>query len=345
MVAIKTNYASAFLAAPDPKVRAVLIYGNDAGLVRERAVELARTWSGREQGEVVQLGETDLDQDPDRLAVELQTRSLFGGRPIVRVGSGRRVTAAVLKPLLEASILEGRLIVEAGSLRPDDALRVLFERSGSAAAIACYPDEGRALEALVREVLREHRLGITPEALHVLTSRLGADRALSRTELDKLALYARGKPRIEIEDVDAIVGDVSELALDRVALAAGSGEADRALLECDKLLASGTSPQAVIRAVQSHFLRLHRLAAALREGRTMDDALKQLRPPLHFKHKPIIEAQLRSWTPAALGTALSAIAETATRARLTPDLERPIAEKLLLALAGMARRQPARERA
>ena len=62
------------------------------------------------------------------------------------------MTAAQLKPLVEGRPLEGYLIVEAGNLRPDDALRALFEKSPAAAAVACFPDEARDLDAVIREV-------------------------------------------------------------------------------------------------------------------------------------------------------------------------------------------------
>ena len=52
-------------------------------------------------------------------------------------------------------------------------------------------------------------------------ARLGADRALSRAEIEKLALFAQGKPRIEIEDVDAIVVGNSAIAF--IAVDANSG--------------------------------------------------------------------------------------------------------------------------
>ena len=171
----------------------------------------------------------NLEDDPDRIYVELQTAPMFGGRKIVRATAGRRVTAAQLKPLVEGGALQGYLIVEAGNLRPDDALRALFEKSPAAAAVACFPDEARDLEAVIREVFAPAKVQITPEAKRLLLLRLGADRALSRAEIDKLALYAHGKAVIEESDVEAAVGDAAELALDRIVMAAASGRLPPAL--------------------------------------------------------------------------------------------------------------------
>jgi len=339
MVAIKTHQAGAFLSALDRAPCAVLFYGTDAGLVAERAAQLAKGLAGREDpaGEILRIDDADLEGDPDRIFVELQTAPMFGGRKIVRAVAGRRVTAAQLKPLVESASLEGTLIVEAGNLRPDDALRALFEKSPVAAAVACFPDEARDLETVMREVFTAAKVQITPEAKRLLIARLGADRALSRAEIDKLALYAHGKSMIDESDVEAAVGDAAELALDRIVMAAASGQVAAALTECDRSVASGESPQAVIAALQRHFLRLHRMRGALDSGRSMDEVLRSLRPPPHFKQRDALEQQGRDWSTRKLNAALARIGEAAKAARLSSALEATRTESLLLDLGALAR--------
>ncbi len=337
MVAIKTHQAAAFLNALDRAPPAVLFYGTDAGLVTERAAQLAKALAERDEpkGEILRLDDANLEDDPNRIYVELQTAPMFGGRKIVRATTGRRVTAAQLKPLVEGGPLEGYLIVEAGNLRPDDALRTLFEKSPAAAAVACFPDEARDLEAVIREVFAAAKVQITPEAKRLLLLRLGADRALSRAEIDKLALYAHGKSLIDESDVEAAVGDAAELALDRIVMAAASGQAAAALAECDRSVASGESPQSVIAALQRHFLRLHRMRGALDGGRSMDDVMRSLRPPPHFKQRAEIEQQARSWSMRKLNAALARIAEAAKAARLNSVFEGTLTESLLLDLGAL----------
>ncbi|HZT46366.1 MAG TPA: DNA polymerase III subunit delta [Hyphomicrobiaceae bacterium] len=338
MVAIKSHQANAFLAAVERVPPAVLLYGSDVGLVSERAALLARRLAGRDDppGEIIRLDDAVLEEDPDRVFVELQTLPMFGGRKVVRATAGRRITAALLAPLVESAGLEASLIVEAGNLRPDDALRGLFEKARGAAAVACYPDEARDLEGVVREVLAAAKLDIAPEAKRLLLARLGADRALSRAEIEKLALYAHGKRVVDEADVEAAVGDAAELALDRIVLAAAAGEA-AALAELDRSLSAGESAQAVIAALQRHFLRLHRMRSALDAGRPMDDIVRAQRPPLHFKQRDAIEQQCRAWPVARLGSALAHIAEAAKAARLNPALEATLAERLLLDLQALAK--------
>jgi DNA polymerase III subunit delta len=347
MVAIKTQQADAFLKSFDRPTAsvpsAVLFYGGDAGLVAERATALARRLAERDSppGEILRLDDASLDDDPARIFVELQTAPMFGGRKIVRATAGRRITAAALKPLIEGAGLEGFLIVEAGNLRPDDALRGLFEKAGHAAAVACFPDDARDLDAMIRDVLAPANLQITPDAKRLLATRLGADRWLSRVEVEKLALYALGKSIIEESDVEAAVGDAAELALDRIVMAAASGRTAAALVECDRSITAGEDAQTVILALQRHFLRLHRVRSALDAGRSMDDVLRQLKPAPHFKQRDAFERQCRDWRLPKLNAALATIADTAKRARLTSTLDTVLAEHLLLELGTLAQASPA----
>lgn len=339
MVAIRSQNAAAFLAKPDPAVRAIVFYGTDPGMVSERAQKLAHVLAARETppGEIVRLDDNDLDNDPDRLAVELLTVPMFGGAKIVRTQASRRVTAASIKPLLEGAPLPGALIIEAGNLRADEGLRALFERSPMAAAIGCYADEGASLDLLISEVMKAAGLKIAPDAQEELAARLGADRGLSRAELDKLALFATGAGVVTLEHVEAVVGDASELAIDRVLNATANGDTAAALAECDRAVAAGESPQGIILMIQRHFTRLHRVRAGMDSGRTMDDMLRQLRPPLYYKQRSLFERQCRQWSTARLTTALARIASAAKAARFGSNIETLHTERLLLELARLAR--------
>ena len=339
MVSLKAQNVGSFLASANKLSGALLLYGPDAGSVSERALRLTQRLAQAEDplGEIVRVDDTDLEQNPDRLSIELLTVSMFGGRKIVRAIAGRRINAAALKPLVEGPALAGSLIVEAGDLKPTDAMRALFDKSPAAVAIPCYADEARDLGGMIAEILEAAKLSITPEAHQQLVARLGADRALSRSEVDKLALYAAGKGTIDIDDVEAVVGDAAEQAMDRVVNAAALGQAARALAECDRAFAAGESPQGLIAATQRHLTRLHRARAAIEAGRSLDDVIRTLRPPLHFKQRQAFETQCRQWSAGRLNDALSRVATAAKSARLNAALESVLAEQLLLDVSALGK--------
>lgn len=338
MVAVKAGQAASFLKSPPAHLSAVLFFGTDPGLVSERAERLAKLIADREdpKGEILRLDDADLDEDAGRLAVELDTRPMFSGRKIIRAAAGRRVSTPLLKPLIEAGPHEGFLIVEAGNLKQGEGLRALFEDNATTAAVACYPDDDAAIEGLIGEVTASFKMKLAGDARELLVSRLGADRALSRAEIEKLCLYAKGRETISIDDVEAVVGDASELALERVPEAAADGDITRAIADFNRAIASGENAQAIILITQRYFQKLHRLRGEMDQGRPLDDAIRGLRPPLHFKQRDAVTRQVRRWSRAGLEMALKRIAETAKMARLNSSLEGTLSERLILALASIA---------
>lgn len=340
MVAIKAPQADSFMKSPPPQLAAALFFGSDPGLVSERSTALARTLAERDNppGEVLRLDDAELDEDPARLETELQMRPMFSSRRIVRATAGRRVSAQLLKPLLAAP-LEGLLIVEAGNLKPDDALRTLFEGLATCFAVACYPDSAADVDSLIAEVLSSFSLSIEGDARALLQSRLGADRALSRAEIEKLALYGLGRTTITLQDVENVVGDASDLALERIAEAAAEGRTAIAMTDFGRALASGESAQAIILVTQRYFLKLHKVRSDIDGGQRLEDALKAMRPPIFFKQRDAFARQIRNWPRPQLDQALRRIAEAAKSARLSNRLEDLYAERLLLALASMAAAQ------
>jgi len=332
MVAYKSSAVASFVTSPNAACRAVLVYGPDAGLVAERASALAQVFAQRGEGrtEIVRLDDRDLGEDPARLEVELRTASMFAAQSVVRVTAGPKLDVPSLKALL-ATEFDNALIVEAGNLRPDSGLRKLFEAHKTAAALPCYGDD-RALAGLIDAELTEAGLSIDRETRDYLMTRLGADQAMSRSEVVKLALYAHGAGRVSHEDIEAVVGDAAETALENFVYAASGGDAKAALSELQRLAAAGTDRPSALSALGRHFTQLHRVASATSSGGNLEQSVRSLRPRPHFKREPLFVAHCKRWGAARLARALPLIQEAVRRTRRSPELEGAFAEHLVLTL-------------
>ena len=332
MVAYKTGSFQRILKSLDPSCRAGLVYGPDAGLVAERAAALTDVFAGKRKDavEIIRLDEKDLAEDPARLEVELRTIPMFADGKVVRVAAGARIDVPTLKALLEAP-LAGALVIEAGALRPDSALRKLFESHKTAAALPSYSDE-RSVSELIDEELDKADLKIDGATRAYLMARLGADQAMSRGEVAKLALFASGQGRIGADDIDAIVGDSAEIAVENFVYDVSGGETKDALRQLGRLAAAGTEPSVALSALGRHFTQLHRVASAVSSGGSLEQTVKSLKPRPHFKREPLFLAHCRKWGATRLAHALPLIQEAIRRTRRSPELEGAFAERLVLTL-------------
>ncbi|MGH6725516.1 MAG: DNA polymerase III subunit delta [Pseudolabrys sp.] len=342
MTAIKTSDIDRFLAKPDPRQPIVLVYGPDAGLVRERVDALVRA-SVDDPGDPFALARIEgeeLAANPARLVEEANTIPLFGGRRAVLVRvAARHNIAPALALLTEMPPADCRVIVEAGELRKTSPLRALCEKAKTAAALPCYLDNAQAVSNLIDEEMRAANLTLAPDARAALSALLGGDRLASRSELRKLAVYAMGRERIELADVLAVVADASEQALDGVIDAAFAGETRAVDTEFGKARAGGSSPAAIVSAAIRQVANLHKMKLAVDGGDSIEWAMKRGAPPVHFTREKAVGSALRAWTPARLLRAMAQLAEASLDMRRNAALAETIAQRSLLSLATNARRR------
>jgi DNA polymerase-3 subunit delta len=149
-------------------------------------------------------------------------------------------------------------------------------------------------------------------------------------ELEKLCLYAGPGGRVALEDVAAIVGDVSALELDQALDAAGLGDAlslDRAL---QRLIAAGGQPAQLVSAAIRHFLMLHELRAETDAGQPARSVVEAVRPPIFFKRREAVTRQLERWSRSGIEAALDKLHRAERLSRTGEDLAAPAVAQTLL---------------
>jgi DNA polymerase-3 subunit delta len=340
MTALKTAEIDAFVARPDPARPIVLIFGPDAGLVRERAERIihASVDDANDPFSLARLDGDDLS-DPARLVDEANTIPLFGGKRAVWVKAGSRNIAPAIEALLAAPSPGCRIVIEAGDLKRSAPLRNLIERAKSAVAIPCYVDGERDLARLIDEEMRAADLSIAADARAALVPLLGGDRQASRNEIRKLALYAHGQKQVTVEDVMAVVAEASALALDGVVDTMFAGRTGEAEAQYAKARAAGTTPGAIVSAALRQLTPLHKMRLAIEDGKTITQVVEGAQPQIHFRRKPLVEAGLKAWTATRLERVMAQLAEAALEVRRQPALADAIAQRAVLSIASAARRK------
>lgn len=336
---VKPAQAERFATNPPADLRAALVHGADQGLVRERAETLARSVVEdlADPFGVVELDETQLIQDPARLWDEAAAISMLGGRRVVRVRGAGNGLATLFGRFLADPPGDALVVVEAGELAKSASLRRLFEDADNAAALICYGDSGGNLEDVVREALKAEGFAVEPAAVAEAVARLGSDRGVTRRELEKLALFARGEKTITRAHVMAVMGDEAEVRSEEACDAAGEGDFARLDRALERLWSAGASPGGVLRQAMSHFQRLLAVRAEADEGGPADLAIRRLRPPVHFSRENSFRAQARQWSAPHLAEALDQLYEAEVLCRTTGVPNEEVTGRAFMNVAAMAR--------
>jgi len=339
LTGIKARDVEGFLAKPDVETGMILIYGPDAGRVRETTDRLQAHFHTKDADPMalVSLQFGDFENPGERISIEANTPSMFGDRRVIRV---RGATNAFAKEV-EQTVKDGFdaiLLVEASNLTPKDGLRKLAEAQKASRAVPCYADDIRSLTQLARQMFEKAQISIESDALRALIDVLGNDRQITRLEVEKLILFAQESKRVTYSDVMVLCGDNAAETMDEILDSAGTGHVQKLDTALSRAFSSGTHSSAILTRALMHFSNLREMRAGFDQGRTLQEIFSSGRFRVHFSRKASMESQVRSWTAANLATACARLHGTVLETRKNANLDTEHTRQALLAIATIAAR-------
>jgi DNA polymerase-3 subunit delta len=340
-VKISTGRTDSFVKSPPAGLRVALVYGPDEGLVQERSRKIGSSVVEdlSDPFLVCELTGAEIAADPARLSDEVSAISMMGGRRLIRVRDAGDKIASIVESVIDNTPGDALTILQAGQLSPRSALRKLAEKSDAAAASACYPDDASSLDHVIRETLAENDVRITSEAAGWLAGRLGSDRGVSRSEIEKLALFAGAGAEVNLEIAIASVGDNAADSMDDLIYATGDGNSNSVDLFLMRSFQAGASSVGILRSLTNHLMKLESAGVRIAEGEEVSRVLKTMRPPVFYKLERQFLGQLKIWQGDALTRGLQLTLEAELLCKRTGIPEELICGRTLLQIASLARQK------
>ncbi len=325
-----------FVKKPNLKARAILVYGPDDGLIKERSSTMGLTAVPdlNDPFNVAILSADILAEDPARLFDEANAMSLMGGTRLIRIEGGSDKLTVLFKDYLAKPSTENLVIIEAGELGPKSSLRMLFEKSEHAAAVPCYVDDEKGVANLIRQTLSAGGYSIQADATAWFAQNIAGDRARVRAEIDKMMLFMGTTSKtVTLEDVRAACGEAGDQSIDDLLYAIGNGKTEAALRAYNKLIEEGVVVVTILRSLQSHFRRLHYTKSLMKDGADVDSAMKKLQPAVFFKYADSFKSQLRKWPEGKLLSFMQRLSQVEAQTKQTGTPSETLCSQVILSLS------------
>jgi DNA polymerase-3 subunit delta len=174
---------------------------------------------------------------------------------------------------------------------------------------------------------------LTPAAAQLLVDLVGAEMGQLDQELNKLAIYVGKGPRIDVAEVDQLVGRSRAAEVFKIFDALGSGNTAAALAILQRLFDQGNDPVAILSGPFSwHLRRLAQAARLARHGLTLAAALERVGVPPFGRAS--CEQQLRRLGPRRAGQLYDWLLEADLGLKGSSQLSpRTLLERLIIRLA------------
>ncbi len=338
MVAIKSHEADRFLTQLPPHVFLYLVFGPNAGLASERKHQIIRSSvdDPSDPFQYVQMVGDVIATEPMLLVDEANTISLFGGKRAISITMGSRNFIPAVEILLKVPPRDSIIILEGGALKRDSAYRKLLEPARTAATIECYPDGPKEIEQMIRNTVAAAQINIDADAMSALTHMLGADRLLTRTELEKLILFVHGRKTIALSDVEAIIADASALATDAAVSGAFAGNVDVVDEIVGRAFANGIDSYVLLSAALRHSSGLQRARSDLDNGGSFEHAIGTMTRTGSYVSRESLELQLRLWSPSRLQRIIKDLSEIIGKSRRETKLAASLTLRALWSISRIA---------
>lgn len=311
-----------FLKAIPLNTAFILIYGVDNGLVREHSQHIKQQYLGTdfETSQLIYLSTTILKEKPNRLQEEAFSIPLFGdNKKLIILENAKDSLTSLLKEYLTKPDESTLIIAQADELPPSSSLRKFSESApNNVYAIACYKDSQETISNNIQNTLANQGYKITNDALNLLTSYLGNDRAITNNEVEKIMLYTAQHKQIEIKHVEIMVANNSDIAIDKLIYSLFLKQPPKFYPLLESLI-NDFSPIMILRSIINHTLRLLYVQDELLQGNNYDNIISSLKPPLFFMNKAPFKQQVYSWQTHKLEKLLDELntLELQTKARVS----------------------------
>ncbi len=146
-----------------------------------------------------------------------------------------------------------------------------------AATIVCKgPASYRIPDWCVKWASSQHGKQLSVQGAHLLVELVGADMGLLDQELNKLALYVGTANRIDVDDVDKLVGHSRAENTWKIFDAIGNAKVGEALKMVGRLLDQGEDPIGLLGAFSWQLRRLAQAARRAQQGKPLSVALQEV---------------------------------------------------------------------
>ena len=277
----------------DPfKNNLILFYGQNEGLKDENILKLSSKFHN-----IIKYHEREVLENQDNFFESIFSGSLFDEDKFVIINQASDKIVKIIEILIEKKekIKEIAILLNANSLEKKSKLRSIFEKN--LLCVPFYIDNNETLFKFTETFLKQKKINISPLNINFLVNKCNGDRRNLKNELHKIEMYCLNKKNIKDEELQKLVclsenKNISEL-IDCCLI---KDEKNTINILNDNIFNNDDSIL-ITRTFLNKLKKIHKLILSYEKNKNLNETIRNAKPPIFWKDKPIVEKQIRTWKP------------------------------------------------
>lgn len=335
MVALKNQQIEVFLNNPDERVKAILIYGSDRGLILERSKIILSKYAKDPNDPflVSKLDDKTIQDRPETLVDELLSMSFDSSRKVIYLNIDNSLPTKLIKDIFNTSY-DSILIISTNELKPISPLRKEFEKNSLAVTIPCYLDAEFKISQIIDKKIMLYNNKISKEAKDLLINLLGNDHQGTINEIDKLCILVGKNNNISVTDVKKSIYDSSQSNVDELIDIVFEKKIKLINRFYNKSLENNINAIQILMSVQRHAKKLLQILNLINiENKSISQAIAEYRPMIFFQRRDSVVKQMNKWSQKSIIKTIKILSEAEEDSRNFPALSDTIIERGLMKIS------------
>ncbi len=270
-----------------------LLYGKNEGLKAECTNEILK----KNNGKIFRYEERELKDETESFYENILSGSLFENNKVIIINRASDKIYEVVQNLIDRNINNIKIILNAGILETKSKLRSLFEKNKNLVCIPTYPDNRDTLSRLITFFLKKENISISQQNINLIIDKCNGDRNSLNNELNKIKNYSKNKKKITSAEILKLINLSENYALSELidnCLAKNKSKTINILNENNY---NAEDSIVILRTFLSKAKRILKLANQLDLNKDINKTINSAKPPIFWKEKEIVKAQLEKWKP------------------------------------------------
>ena len=269
-----------------------LIYGENEGLKNEIINILKQNFNGA----VENLDEAEIIKNLELFYEKLFNQSLFDKEKIIIINRCSEKIYETIDNIIEKSISNIKIILNANILDKKSKLRGLFEKDKKLIIIPTYKDTSLTLVEIAKKFFYNHKISISQETINLLVNRCNGDRGYLNMELDKIFVYVKDRKTINLKEIYKLTNLAENFSINELvdtSLSKNSQKTSEIINESNYKSEDGIL---ILRTLLQKARRLLNLYEGQNGNESFDSLINDYKPQIFWKDKPVVKRQLENWS-------------------------------------------------
>jgi DNA polymerase-3 subunit delta len=271
-----------------------LFYGKNEGLKNQHIKQLLEK---NNNSNVIKYDEKEILENEDIFFESILSNSLFENEKSIVINRSTDKIYEIVINLLERNIDGITIIINANVLEKKSKLRKLFEKEKKLACIPTYPDTNEILSNLALAFFKKIKVSISQQNINLIVDKCSGDRLNLENELEKIKIYSTKKKSISSEEISKLI-NLSEnhtfYELIDNCLAKNTNKTINILNENNF---SNEDCIIILRTFLLKAKKILNLSLEYDKNKDINQTINSAKPPIFWKEKDIVKAQLNKWKP------------------------------------------------